>query len=238
MSNQYFKFKQFTIWQPRSEMKVGTDSVLLGAWTLVKDEINILDIGTGTGILALMIAQRSSGFIDAIEIEKETFEQAIINVQNSNWSNRINLINTSFQHFVNETNKKYELIISNPPYFSTGKKSEITARAMARHSDLLPLSDLIKNAKNVLKENGRINLVIPYNLRRDLLIVMSENDLWLSRETVVRPNPKKEPVRLLIELSAVRCSEIQKQEFFIEYDNRGGYSEEFISLTRDYYLYM
>ncbi len=167
MSTKPFQFKQFTVHQDRCAMKVGTDGVLLGAWTsLDHSPENILDIGSGTGIIALMLAQRSEAFqIDALEIEENAYEQAVENFEASDWGDRLFCYHAGFDEFVEEMQdeEKYDLIISNPPFFSEDYKSGNDHRDQARFADALPLPELIEGASLLLSENGHFDLIIPFS---------------------------------------------------------------------------
>ncbi|MDP2113785.1 MAG: methyltransferase, partial [Bacteroidota bacterium] len=160
--NNYFQFKQFRIIQDKSAMKVGVDGVLLGVWANVSGAKRILDIGTGTGLIALMMAQRNADArIDAVEIEPDAFQEAVYNIQQSPWNERIQIELCSFQEFAGKAGLKYDLIVSNPPYFTNGHKAPLENRATARHSDSLSLGDLISGAIGLLNETGKIALVLP-----------------------------------------------------------------------------
>ncbi|MDD2381516.1 MAG: methyltransferase, partial [Mariniphaga sp.] len=141
--NNYFQFKHFSIIQENAAFKVGTDAVLLGSWVNISTAKTILDIGTGTGIIALMMAQRSTARITGIEIEKNAAEEATGNVKNSPWNQRVNILNTSFQDFVKAHTGVFDLIVSNPPFFTNSQKSKCNLLALARHNDLLPHARLV-----------------------------------------------------------------------------------------------
>src|ERR1700745_3451644 len=144
MPGESFVFKKFTIFQRDSAHKVGTDAVLLGAWAQVEKARSILDIGTGTGIIALMMAQKSTAHIEAIDIEQSSYKQACENVKHSSWQERINVTQTSLQDYVKANDKKFDVIITNPPYFVDSYKAPDEERSHARHNDTLPFVDLIE----------------------------------------------------------------------------------------------
>lgn len=234
--NNYFQFKQFRIVQERSAMKVGMDGVLLGAWTDPSGADRILDIGTGTGLIALMMAQKNNGAqIDAIEVDQEAFNEAVLNCQQSSWNNRIKLKLCSFQEFLERTNLKYDLIVSNPPFFSNGVKAPLENRAQARHSDSLPLNVLISGAAGLLQEKGRIALVLPIESLQEIESLAQSNGLFLSRLCRVKPNPLKPEFRILIELTN-RQNSLQEETLMIEFENHHDYTPEYKELTRDFYL--
>jgi len=234
--NNYFQFKQFRIVQERSAMKVGMDGVLLGAWADPSGAERILDIGTGTGLIALMMAQKNNHTqIDAIEVDKEAFDEAVQNIQQSHWSERIHPELCSFQEFAERTNLKYDLIVSNPPYFTNGVKAPVENRAQARHSDSLPLDVLISGAAELLRENGRIALVLPVESIQEITKLANLNRLYISRLCRVKPNPQKPVFRILIELANSTCT-IQESELMIEFEKHHDYTPEYKALTKDFYL--
>lgn len=234
--NNYFQFKQFRIIQERSAMKVGMDGVLLGAWVDVAKTGRILDIGTGTGVIALMMAQKNNlAQIDAIEIDQEAFQEACLNIQQSAWSDRINTELCSFQEFAEQINCKYDLIVSNPPFFTNGVKAPVENRAQARHSDSLPLDVLISVAAELLRGNGRIALVLPVESLQEITKLADLNKLYISRLCRVKPNPAKPVFRILIELTNSECA-IQESGLMIEFEKHHDYTPEYKELTRDFYL--
>jgi len=234
--NNYFQFKQFRITQERSAMKVGMDGVLLGAWADSSGAERILDIGTGTGLIALMMAQKNKvAQIDAIEVDPEAFQDANLNIQQSSWSERIQPKLCSFQEFTECSSRKYDLIVSNPPFFTNGVKAPIETRAQARHSCSLPLEVLILGAANLLAENGRITLVLPIESLPEIKSLADLNKLFISRLCRIKPNPIKPDFRILIELTNSECA-IQKSELMIEFEKHHDYTPEYKELTKDFYL--
>lgn len=158
-----FHFKEFTVHQSKSAMKVGTDAMILGSWTDVENAETILDIGTGTGVLALMLAQRSDAHtIDAVEIDENAFEEAVENFENAPWADRLYCYHASIQEFVEEIDEKYDLIISNPPYFSPMEIESYSGRKVARETHLLNHLTLLKNTKKLLSENGTCAFSLPF----------------------------------------------------------------------------
>jgi tRNA1Val (adenine37-N6)-methyltransferase len=234
--NNYFQFKQFRIIQERSAMKVGMDGVLLGAWVDTSGAERILDVGSGTGLIALMIAQKSRlAQIDAIEVDPEAFQEAVFNVQQSPWNDRIQIELSSFQEFTEQTDRKYDLILSNPPFFSNGVKAPLESRAQARHSDSLPLEVLISGAANLIAEKGRIALVLPIESLPEIALLTDLNQLFISRLCRIKPNPQKPAFRILIELTNSECA-IRESELMIEFEKHHDYTPEYKELTRDFYL--
>lgn len=237
LRNSYFQFKQFRIIQERSAMKVGMDGVLLGALVDPSEAKRILDIGTGTGLIALMMAQKNnSALIDAIEIDPEAFEEAKMNFQDSAWDDRIRIECCSFQEFAERTDRKYDLIVSNPPFFAQdGLKAPVQNRAQARHSDSLPFEVLISGAIKLLAENGRIALILPVESLPEIRNLAISNHLYLSRLCRIKPNPLKTNFRIMVELTRKEC--VTKEEhLMIEYEKHHDYTPEYKELTKDFYL--
>lgn len=235
MANQYFKFKQFTIRQDKCAMKVGTDGVLLGAWTNTDNVSRVLDVGTGTGLIAIMLAQRSSAFIDAVEIDKPAYLQALENGSSSPWKDRLCFICSSFNDFIISTSRKYDLIISNPPYHNETTRSPKTGRQLARHSSNLSYSNIIESASNLLTSTGKISLILPAADESDAQNIAERNALTCTRKTHVIPSPGKEFSRSLLEFSRQAWPLIENL-ILIEDKGRHLYSAEYIRLTRDFYL--
>ena len=238
MKKSGFQFKQFSVYQDRCAMKVGTDGVLLGAWVNVDNAKNTLDIGTGTGLIALMIAQRSvSSLITAIEIDSEAACQATENVLNSPWKDRIEVINIDLLDF--NCSKRYDVIVSNPPYFSQSLQSPDKQRTLARHNDHLTYSALIQKVATLLSENGRFSVIIPYDHKDEFIQLASQSRLYLQRIVAVKTTPTSVFRRVLLEFSFVESivEQLKVEELLIERE-RHQYSTEYINLTKDFYLKM
>lgn len=230
-----FQFKQFTIHQDRTPMKVGTDGVLLGAWAELEYAENILDIGTGTGLIALMSAQRnSSARIDAIEIEPAACLQARENVSASCWADRIEIIQSALQDFKPE--KAYDSIVCNPPFFINSTPTPDNGRTLARHCNSLPHTDLIVHVARLLAPGGVFSVILPVNEAKELIAYARLHQLYPRHITRVHPTPTKAPKRYLIQLSTAPASAIE-DDLVIEL-SRHQYSKEYIGLTRDFYLLM
>ncbi len=228
-----FHFKKFSLKQSSSLLKVGTDAVLLGAYIDCKDAKHILDIGTGTGIIALALAQKSEAIIHALDINSEACKLANENFQNSNWSNRLTIFCQAVQNF--ETDIKYDIIVSNPPYFSAGNASPNKGKAIAKHDNELKLSDLLLNIKRLLNKNGLTYLIFPA-LQHDSFIQECENaELFVSKKLFIIPKKGKQANRIIFELSH-QFSICENSHLTIENDFRHDYSEEYKELTKDYYL--
>ncbi len=237
-----FRFKQFTIVQDQCAMKVGTDSVLLGSWTSLPQTGRALDIGTGTGLLSLMIAQRSSSLqIDALEIDTQAAEQAHYNVEQSPWSNRIRIIPESIQdYYPTHQQEKYDFIISNPPFFQSGGLIEKKERRFARHNDTLSFKELFSYAHRLLSEQGRLSIVVPYDAYQTIQEIASEHKLFIERINFIYPNQKafneEKPKRLLMTFSFINQT-TKTEKLIIEPEKRHFYSEEYKSLVEPFYLY-
>ena len=233
--NNYFQFKQFRIHQEKSAMKVNTDGVLLGAWVNLEDAKTVLDIGTGTGLISLMIAQRSEAIITGIEIEKNAADEAFLNVQNSTWSNRVSIQHCSFQDFAATSQNKFDVIVSNPPFFSKGVKNTNPNLSMARHNHLLPFEDIIDGSKKLLSEAGRLSLILPSDSVNQFVEKARWENLFLNRLTEVKPFPDKETNRCLMEFGKVQLV-VQKTHMSVFDHSRTDYSVEFKTLAHDFYL--
>lgn len=237
MPNNWFRFKQFTIQQEHAAMKVGTDGVLLGAWATVPvPGSRVLDVGTGTGLIALMIAQRSRDVrVDALEIDSLSAAQANENFQNSPWKERLNGVHSSFQDYASLCEVQYDLIICNPPFFSGSKKTQSESKNLARHDDSLSLGDLFKSSVSLMKETALFCLILPVDREAQVLDLIKKHQLSCRRITRVKPTPQKPAKRILLELSFSpgKCNE---DELSIEMEERHLYSDHFKSLTEKFYL--
>nr|WP_320117465.1 methyltransferase [uncultured Marinifilum sp.] len=237
MANNYFDFKQFRINQVGSAMKVGTDGVLLGAWTEIDGAERILDIGTGSGLIAIMLAQRTSENvkIDAVEIDESAYEQASENINSCIWNKRIKIYHISFQDFCKTEVSSYDKIVSNPPYFMNGLNAKGDARTKARHADHLPFEELLEGAKKLLRSSGTFSLILPIEEGDYFIRIAKLSGFYLKRKVCVLPNPGKPAKRYLLEFS-LHESLLQEYKFAVENGQRHVYSPEYIELTKDFYL--
>ncbi len=235
MGNTYFKFKKFTINQDKTAMKVGVDGVLLGAWVDVDNAQNMLDIGTGTGLLSLMLAQKSSAHIVAVEIDENACNQAKENVLLSKWSERIEIVNTSIQEFAISSNQKFDLVICNPPYFSASLNSADQQRNIARHDDNLPLDILIASVVKLLVGNGRFSMIYPFDKKNELLNIAKRYKLSPKKILNIKGTEQKKANRLVVELSFGEntCDE---KDFVVRNAETNDYTNEYKQLTKEYYL--
>jgi len=234
-----FSFKKFSIEQDRCAMKVGTDGVLLGAWTpLENNPFSILDIGTGTGIIALMLAQRSHAEqIDALEIDEDAYEQATDNFENSPWNDRLFCFHAGLDEFVEEPEDEYDIIVSNPPFFSEDYKSDNSQRDLARFQDAMPFEDLIEAAALLLSENGIFSVILPFKEEEKFLALAKDHELFPLKITRVKGTPTSEIKRSLLAFSRNENSEFPIDKLIIE-TARHQYTPEYIELTKDFYLKM
>jgi len=233
--NNYFQFKKFTVIQAKSPMKVGTDGVLLGAWVSITDAGKILDIGTGTGVIALIMAQRSKAKITGIEIDENAAGEAGTNVENSIWNDRIKIFNQSLQEFAQSSNDLFDLIICNPPFFINSKKSSNPGLSIAKHNDLLSLNDLANISAKLLEPAGRLAIILPVIEAGQFVEIAALKNLYLYRVTEVKPKNTKKPIRLLMEFSRNK-KEPQRSYLTIHNEDGSGFTEQYKNLTKDLYI--
>jgi tRNA1Val (adenine37-N6)-methyltransferase len=234
-----FTFKQFTVQQDRCAMKIGTDGVLLGAWTPIDNNPNaILDIGTGTGIIALMLAQRSEASqIDALEIDENAYEQSTDNFENSPWNDRLYCFHAGLDEFVEEPEDEYDLIVSNPPFYIEDFKTDNQARDLARFADAMPFEDLIEAAALLLSENGIFAVIIPFKEEASFITLAEEYELYPVKITHVKGTPTTEIKRSLMAFGRTKATGFPIDELIIE-TSRHQYTPEYIDLTKAFYLKM
>jgi tRNA1Val (adenine37-N6)-methyltransferase len=234
-----FKFKQFTIEQDQSAMKVGTDSVLLGAWCPIDNNpISVLDIGAGTGVLSLMLAQRTAAEqIDSVEIDEDAYEQCVSNYESSPWSNRLFCFHAGLDELVEDPEDEYDIIISNPPFYSEDFKTDNVQRDLARFQDALPFEDLVEAADLLLSENGLFAVIIPYKEEEKFIDLCAEFELYPVKVTRVKGSHKTPIVRSLLAFKRYELSVLTADELVVEI-NRHEYTDDYINLTKDFYLKM
>ncbi len=233
-----FEFKQFAIHQDRCAMKIGTDGVLLGAWTsLKKSPETILDIGAGTGLIALMLAQRSGAeTIDAIEIDEDAYEQCVDNFEASPWGDRLFCYHAGLDEFMDEIEDQYDLIVSNPPFYAEEVPSGNSARDIARQNQSLPFEELIDGVSKLLAPSGIFSTIIPYKEEKHFIALALKPGLHCNRITRIKGNPRSEIKRSLLQFS-FSGKEVRGDELIIEKE-RHHYTQEYIELTKDFYLNM
>lgn len=237
MATSYFQFKQFRIWHHKCAMKVGTDGVLLGSWANITNCKTILDIGSGSGLISLMLAQRSNAHIDAIDIDYGAFCQTSENAELSDFNQQITAFHLPLNTYTLDCQKKYDLIVSNPPYFKDSLKGPDRQRNTARHTDSLTLTNLLTDCCRLLNKEGRLALILPYDQKELLQDKLNQHQLFTQRITSVIPVVGSKPKRLLIEAGKIAPETIINNELTIEVA-RHQYTEDYIDLTRDFYLKM
>ncbi len=237
MSQQTFVFKKFSIHQHKCAHKVGTDAVLIGSWATVTEAKTILDIGTGTGIIALMMAQKSNAQIDAIDIEQGSFEQATENTGHSIWAKRIQVYQTSLQDFAKNTDKKYDVIITNPPYFVDSSKAPDEERNHARHTDTLTFADLISGAKKMLNDKGMFYIILPTKEAIDFKALAEKNSFHLVKLLRIKTKSTNDLEKRHIMLFKFTKEFFSEQILSIENEGRHNYTDEYKKLTGDFYLH-
>jgi tRNA1Val (adenine37-N6)-methyltransferase len=234
MANNYFIFKEFTIFQDKSAFKVGTDGVLLGAIADVSNVKRILDIGSGTGVISIMLAQRSEAEIVSIEPDNASFIQACDNVRLCRWSGRIKVLNTNLQNFDHDM-EKFDLIVTNPPYFSDSLKNPDPRKSSARHNDSLTSEDILTRVSKLLEDKGRFQLIMPYAEGNIFIAEARQYGLFCNNLVKIRPLPTTEIRRLILTFSMERLKVTEKY-LTIERGRRHEFTEEYINLTKDFYL--
>lgn len=231
-----FQFKHFKVEHDRCAMKIGTDAVLLGAWASLEAQPNsILDIGAGTGVLALMMAQRSGAeLIDALEIDDAAYEQCVANFENSDWGDRLFCYHAALDEFTEEIEERYDLIISNPPFYTEAFKSENKERNTARFEDAMPFEALLKSVSKLLSNSGQFNVVIPYSEQLSFIEYAKHKGLYPYRILNVRGQQSSPLKRSLIGFSFQKQT-LKTSELAIEIE-RHRYTNDYTALTKDFYL--
>lgn len=235
-----FQFKQFEIHQDQCTMKVGTDGVLLGAWADVGNCQHVLDIGTGTGVVAIMLGQRTKDqktTVDAIEIDASAAKQAIANGAATSWSDRLNIFQGAIQEYARQTAQRYDLIVSNPPFFSGGTFSDNQDRNDVRHTIKLPHGDLLIAVRNLLKESGKFCVVLPLIEGLRFQELAAPYHLYCTKVTKVKSKEDKPVERLLLQFERNALPR-QTDELIIQKETRNDWTEAYIELTKAFYLKM
>ncbi len=216
-------------------MKIGTDGVLLASWVDVSNCHSVLDIGAGSGVISLIIAQRSKSKIHALEIDHSAFEQCQENFENSPWPNQLSAEHQNFNSYTSDC--QFDLIISNPPFYTETSESPVEGRKIARHSSNLHWKQILVQSKNILSNQGRIALILPYNQLHELLDNIKECGGYVKRICDVITKKGKSPKRLMIEIVFFKSNEV-KEQIIIEEGGRHEYSKTYIELTKDFYLHL
>lgn len=228
-----FSFKQFSVEHDQSSMKVGTDAVLVGAWSDVNDATSVLDVGTGCGIISLMVAQRNShAIIEAVDIHAESIEEAKGNFQRSPWSNRVNAIQCDFLEL--QCVKKYDIIVSNPPFFCNGILPSQESRRNARHTQRLTYFQLLNKSKSILNNDGKISIITPIEAFQEIIDICVKLNLYVTQMCKVFPIDNSQAKRILWEIALVPS--ITNESTLVIEKSQGNYTAEFKALCRDFYL--
>ena len=234
---EVFNFKKFSIAQSDCAMKVGTDGVLLGAWTNCSNCMDVLDIGTGTGVIALMVAQRNpNATIKAIEIDQQAATQAQQNVDQSAWSSKITVINQSIQDYQRDVDNTFDHIITNPPFFTGGTLSNSQNKSSVRHTTKLSHNDLLGAIRNLLKPAGTCSLILPDIEGYRCIEIARTYNLHPQKVTEVYPDQSKPLERLMISLGKEEQQDYPIDKLYIRDQETKDYSHQYRELTKDFYL--
>lgn len=236
MGSDFFRFKKFTIKQDKCAMKVGTDGVLLGAWAETKFATKIADIGTGTGLIAIMLAQKSNASITGIEIDEEAARQANENMSNTLWKDRLNVVEADIRDYYPHHEAEFDLIVSNPPFFNEKTKGHSEKRNIARHTEGLSFSLLVEAASIMLKEKGRFSVIIPATSAQDFISEAIRHKLNLTRKTEIITKAGAPAKRVMMEFHKNTSDNVTTEYSQLLLSENGNKSQEYINLTSDFYL--
>lgn len=232
MPNSYFNFKKFTIHQDKSAFKVGTDGVLLGAYAFVDNVSNILEIGSGTGLIPVMLAQRCNAMITSIEPDGDSYSQTCENVGLCDWSDRIKVLNTSLQSF--KSPGKFDLIVTNPPYFADSLKNPDPRKSLARHNDSLTSRDILNGVMQLMTDDGRLQIILPYVEGNIFIAEAASHGLFCTNILKIKPLPASGVRRLILTFGKIHKKPVEK--FLTIEHGRHQFTEDYINLTKDFYL--
>ena len=230
-----FQFKQFSINDSNCPMKIGTDGCLLGAWADVDGTTSILDIGTGSGVIALMLAQRSKAQITAVEIDKDAYLQAEENFTNSPWRKRLTAIHSSIQEYIKLCEKKYDLIVCCPPYFINSLKTNDKKRRLARHTDSLSFEELLSGSLRLLAPAGKFCTILPYNIVPHFCELALIEGYYITKVTNVEPKAGAKPNRRLLQLERTKKSCTNSAIAILDKEGKS-YTPEYKELTKEFYI--
>ena len=229
-----FHFKHFSLYHHRSTMKVGTDAILLGCWTEVKPTDIVLDIGTGCGLLSLMLSQKGVAHVDAVDIDKASIEEAMVNFEVSQWHEHLKAFCVDIVDF--QTDKKYDLIVSNPPFFNRFSKCDSERKSRARHNDAgLSYATICQEVCRLLQPDGRFSVVLPFDVMQEFLKTAEGLALYLHKRMTIIPIEGKEPNRVNLELSFEKCNNVFEETFIIR-DADKRFTPQYNEFLKDYYL--
>lgn len=230
-----FFFKKFGLFHHRSTMKIGTDAILLARWTEVTENDYVLDIGTGCGLIPLMLAQKGIKSADAVEIDRDSYEEAAQNFSNSAWKKRIFAINDDIKHYSEVCTKKYDLVVSNPPFFFGDNIPEKTKKGLARHTNTLSYRDLLNSVKKLMKQDGRFSLVLPARESTTFLQEAENQGFFLEKEIKIVPIEGKEPNRINMQLIVNQVDKVNSETFVLRNPDHS-FTKEYKDFLKDYYL--
>ena len=230
-----FFFKKFGLFHHRSTMKIGTDTIILGRWVEVSEGDDVLDIGTGCGLLPLMLAQKGIKSADAVEIDRDSFEEAAQNFRNSAWNSQLLAINEDVKEYSNHCAKKYDLIVSNPPFYFGDNIPEKGKKGLARHTNTLSYKDLLVSVKKLIKPNGRFALVLPAIESKTFLKEAENQGFYLEKEMKIVPIEGKEPNRINMQLVVNQIDSIESETFILRNPDHS-FTKDYKEFLKDYYL--
>ena len=235
MDQRPFFFKRFALFHHRSTMKIGTDAILLGRWVEVNGDDEVLDIGTGCGLLPLMLAQKGIKSADAVEIDQDSYEEAAQNFSNSAWKSRLFAINDDIKRYAESCTKKYDLVVSNPPFFFGDNIPEKEKKGLARHTNTLSYNDLLVSVKKLLKPDGRFALVLPARESLTFLKDAENQGFFLKKEMKIVPIEGKEPNRINMQLVVNQVDKVESETFVLRHPDHS-FTKEYKEFLKDYYL--
>lgn len=230
-----FFFKKFGMFHHRSTMRIGTDAVLFAQWVSVKSSDNVLDIGTGSGIIPMILSQKGVGSVDAVELDKDSFEEAKQNFSISVWNEKLNVFNIDVRNFADETYKKYDLIVSNPPYYASDVKPIKEKKVMARHVSTLSFKDLLISAKKMMKNDARFAVVLPFYESRLFIKEAENHGFYLQKEFLIAPIESKDPNRVNMQFVFDKIGNVESELFTIR-NLDYSYTDQYKDFLKDYYL--
>jgi len=236
MNNNPFRFKQFVIEDDKSSMKVGTDAVLLGSWVKPPLSGKILDIGTGSGVIALMMAQRTQAFITAIDVHAPSIAQAERNFMNSPWSKRLRAINTSLENFTDSYHEKFDFLVSNPPFFINSLKPQKDILTLAKHTDEPFIDGFISGLHRLSSPSGKIALILPAQLCNVIKQKFETLSIFPARITEVYSRTGSRVSRVMFEFAKNTEANCTYESIYV-HQGKKGYTNEYIKLTEDFYLF-
>ena len=230
-----FFFKKFGMFHHRSTMRIGTDAVLFAQWVGVSSSDNVLDIGTGSGIIPMILSQKGAGSVDAVELDADSYEEAKLNFSISAWNEKLNVFNTDVRVFADETDKKYDLIVSNPPFYASDVKPIKEKKVMARHVSRLSFKDLLLSAKKMMKEDSRFALVLPFYESRLFIKEAEQLGFYFQKEMHIIPIEGKDANRVNMQFVLNKIDSVETECLTIR-NKDYSYTEEYREFLKDYYL--